>query len=291
MSARMINRREFGQAMASAGGALLGSTLLGGWARPSPTEKTPVALQLYTVRDLIQADFTGTLKKVSKIGYDAVEFATHYGGLPPSQLKSILADLGLKCAGAHEGFDRLDKELDQVVAFHQSLGNTFITCPAIPQSWREKGADGYRQFGQRLNEIGAQIKKSGMQLCYHNHSFEFVKADGKYLLDILFEAADPGAVQAEIDVYWVTHAGEDPVSFIRKHAGRCPLFHIKDMKPGEKKEFAPVGRGIIKMKEVIQAAQASGAVWLIVEQDRTDGSPLEAIEISLKSMRRLLLKS
>ena len=285
-----ITRRDFTRKMAAVSSALgMGSfmSFKHDRANAAGKEKTPVALQLYTVRELTAKDFTGTLKTVAKIGYDAVEFAG-YGGLSAGDLRKLIDDLGLKCAGTHEGFENLEKNLDETIAFSAKIGNSFIVCPSMPAEWRDKGADGFRGFGERMNEVGSKVKKAGMQLCYHNHNFEFKKEGGKYLIDYLFETADPELVKAEIDVYWVKYGGEDPASFIRRHSNRCPMIHMKDMADDRDKSFAPVGTGILDMKSIVQAARQANAVWFIVEQDRTKQPVLEAIEISLKNMRTLL---
>ena len=116
-----------------------------------------------------------------------------------------------------------------------------------------------------------------MQLCYHNHDFEFKKANGKYLLDYLFESADPELVKAEVDVYWVRHGGEDPVHHLRKYRGRCSSLHMKDMTRDNRKTYAPVGTGQLNFPEIIRTAKEIGAVWFVVEQDEADQPVLDAI--------------
>ncbi|MCE5252585.1 sugar phosphate isomerase/epimerase [bacterium] len=247
----------------------------------------PVGLQLYTLRELTEKDFTGTLKKVAAIGYDGVEFAG-YGGLSAVELKKLIDDLGLKCAGTHEGFENLEKKLDETIAFNAGIGSSFIICPSMPGEWRDKGAEGFKAFGERMNKIGAAVKKAGMQLCYHNHNFEFKKENDKFLIEYLYETADPELVKAEVDVYWVQFAGENPAAFIRRYGKRCILIHMKDMADDADRSFAPVGTGVLDMKSIVRASKEANAAWFIVEQDRTKRPPLEAVGISLKNMRTLL---
>lgn len=253
----------------------------------APAKRTPVALQLYTVRELTVKDFAGTLGKVAKMGYDAVEFAG-YGGIAAEDMKKLLGDLGLVCAGTHEGYERLDTKLGEVIEYNHTIGNEWLVCPSMPKEWSEKGAEGFKAFAGRLNVIGGKAREAGMRLCYHNHSFEFKKADGKYLLDILLAAADPGLVDAEVDVYWVKHGGEDPVAFMTRHPGRCPLLHMKDMVDDSERSYAPVGTGILDMKGIVRAARKAGTKWFIVELDSSKLPMLEAIDISLVNMRKLL---
>ena len=284
-----ITRRDFTGKLAA--GAFLGiGGLMAAHSNETEAQKekqTPVGLQLYTVRDLASKDFAGTLKQVAQIGYDSVEFAG-FGGLSAKEVKKLLDDLGLACAGSHEGYDGLSKNLSAVIDFNLAIGNAYIVCPSMPQEWRGKGAEGFKAFGEKLTEIGRTVNKSGMQFCYHNHNFEFEKADGKYLIDYLLESSDPKAVKSEVDVYWVQYANADPAAFINKYSTRCPMIHMKDMANDEKRSFAPVGAGIMDMKSIVRAARKAKAARYIVEQDTVKGPVLEAIAVSLKNMRELL---
>ena len=283
-----VSRREFTKKLILASSTIGLSALA---ARCSKNEQDqvdfPIGIQLYTVRELTKTDFTGTITKIAKMGYDAVEFAG-YGNLTAPQVKALLDDLGLQCAGTHEGFGNLDNNLQERIDFNLAIGNEYIVCPSMPEEWRQNGADGIKAFAEKMNTFGQKIKAAGMQLCYHNHAFEFEKVNDKYIIDHLFEATDHDLVKSELDVYWVVRGGEDPVSFLQNHAGRCPLLHMKDMANDKDKSFAPVGTGTLDMKAIIDMAKKTGAKWFIVEQDRTKLPVLEAIEISLHNLRELL---
>lgn len=287
-----MNRREFAGKVLAAGSTILGAVnLLGmeGWAAPASGKgkKVPVGLQLYTVRDLAGKDFVGTLKKVAEIGYDAVEFAS-YGGMASVDLKKLLDELKLRVAGSHEGIDRLQKELEKTIEYNREIGNRFVICPVMPPQWSQRGSAGYKEFAQLLEKAGEKIQQAGMQLCYHNHDFEFKQEEGKYLLEFLLEACKADLVKMEVDAYWVKKAGVDPVEFFQKHTGRCRLIHMKDMTADAKQDFAPVGTGSMDFKNLIPAARKAGVEWFIVEQDKANQPVLEAITISLKNMRELL---
>lgn len=247
----------------------------------------PVGLQLYTLRDLMQKDFVGTIKKVAEIGYDAVEFAG-YGGMTAKDLKKLLDDCGLICAGTHEGFENLEKNTDQTIAFNAGIGCPNIVVPGMPGEYRDKGAEGFRKFGERLTEIGRKVKAAGMKFAYHNHNFEYVKDGDVYLIDRLFETADPSIVTQEVDVYWVKYAGVDPIQYIKAHAARCSMIHMKDMADDADRSFAPVGTGVIDLAGIVKASRAAGVEWFVVEQDRTKEPPLDAVTVSLKNMKKLL---
>jgi len=280
MKTSAMTRRRFGGQLLAAGAA--GALGCGRASKPQP-----VALQLYTLRDLMQQDFTGVLEKVAEIGYDAVEFAG-YGGLGAAEVMKRLEELGLRCAGTHEGFERLSDALDQTLEFNAAIGNRYIICPAMPGQWRGSGTDGFRAFGEQLNRIGEKVKAAGMQLCYHNHDFEFVKEGDQLLIDALFGVCDPDLVKAEVDVYWVQRGGQDPAQFIRRLGDRVALLHMKDMAGDAQKSFAPVGTGVMDMASIVAAGREIGVEWYVVEQDQTQRPPLDAVEISLKNMRALL---
>lgn len=241
----------------------------------------PVALQLYTVREDCQRDFAGTLRQVAAMGYAGVELAG-YGGFTAAALRSLLDDLGLAVAGNHVRLERLENELDQVIEENLVLGNRYVVCPSIPE-YRRQDEAGWRQVAGSLDAIGQRLKAHGLQLCYHNHAFEFVRVGEGYALDLLFAATDPDRVKAELDVYWVRRGGEDPVAYLRRLGPRCPLVHLKDMAPDG--SFAEVGTGQLDFAAI--CAAASGAAWFVVEQDVCQRPPLESARISLENLHRM----
>lgn len=238
---------------------------------------------MYTVRDEAQKDFVGTLKAVANMGYPAVQPAG-YGGLSARDLKKVLDDLGLAVAGVHLSLEGLETQTDQEVSFALDLGTPDVVISAIPQQRRPDKA-GYVQVAESMNRIGARCKALGARLSYHNHAFEFERFDGQYALDLMFSICDPDLVKWEPDVYWIKYGGEDPSAYIRKYTGRTPLVHLKDMTADESRTFAEVGEGILDFPAIFQAAEASGAEWYVVEQDRWARPSLEAAALSLKHLR------
>ena len=247
----------------------------------------PISLQLYTVRDLAAKDFAGTLKEVSNIGYRNVELAG-YGNLKTAkEAKKALDDAGLKVSGAHAPIDALEKNLNQVLDENAELQNTTVICPWLPEQ-RRKDAAGWKQCAETLSNIGRACHEKGVDFAYHNHSFEFEKFDGKTGLDILFDNCQPHLVRAEVDVYWVKHGGEDPVTRINQLGRRVILLHLKDMTPGEDRKFAPVGTGILDFKAILDVASRLGVKYGVVEQDNCyELPPLNAIRISYQNLQKL----
>jgi sugar phosphate isomerase/epimerase len=246
--------------------------------------RIPVALQMYTVRDEAARDFRGTLEKVAEMGYEGVELAGT-GGLSASDLKRALADLRLRVAGSHVPLSQLEGDVSEALDYYAALGAKHLACPWLPEDRRSE--EGYRRLAGTLNTAGAKARDRGIQLCYHNHDFEFQTYNGRTGFDLLFGATDPDLVKIELDVYWAQFAGHDPADLIRRYAGRIPLVHLKDMTGGDTPTFAEVGEGRMDFQAIFQACEETGGVaWYIVEQDKCGRPPLESARISLDNLRK-----
>ena len=254
---------------------------------PMP-DKLPITLQMYTVRDDAARDFAATAETLAQIGYAGVELAGYGSAKTAEAVRSILDDNGLMVAGMHVSLDVLENDLSKAIEEALMVGSEFISCPFLGAD-RRQSLDDYKRLGAILNDIGARLKESEIQLCYHNHDFEFEKFGGDVSgFDALFAAADKELVKVEMDTYWVKRAGEDPAAYLRKYAGRVPLVHLKDMTPGENPTFAEVGEGIIDYPSLFEAAKVGGALYYVVEQDRCEKhAPLESVRISFENLKKM----
>lgn len=242
----------------------------------------PTALQLYTVRDEAAHDFAGTLHKVAGIGYKAVEFAG-YGGLSAQALTALLAETGLQAASTHVGLDALTEDPDLAIAYCVAIGCSNLVLPWLPPERR--AASDLAALAPRLDELGRRCQAQGISFAYHNHDFEFAKLDESYLLDRLLETTDPALVGLEFDAYWAAYAMVDPVAYLRRHATRVRLVHLKDM--AMDRRFAEVGDGILDIGALCAAAAEAGVRWQIVEHDQPLMPSLESARRSLENLRRL----
>jgi Sugar phosphate isomerases/epimerases len=250
--------------------------------------RIPIALQLYTVREEAARDLAGTLAKVAEIGYSGVELGG-FPGTDAAEVRRMLDDNGLAPVGTHVAIDVLEKSLPDVIAYNQTLGTPYVTCPYLGDDRRGDIA-AYRATGRLLNDIGAKLKAEGLTFAYHHHAFEFeAKEDGVYGLDALLEAADPENLGLELDTYWVAKGGEDPVAYLQKYRGRVRLVHVKDMAgPEADGRFAEVGEGVLDWPAIFEAAESGSVAHYIVEQDRCfDRTPLESIALSLDNLRKM----
>jgi sugar phosphate isomerase/epimerase len=244
----------------------------------------PVALQLYTVRDQTAKDFAGTLRRVAEIGYGAVELVG-YGGLSTEALVDLLAETGLRAASTHVGVDALEADLDREIAVCSAIGCTNLVLPWLPPERR--GAEAMDALAPRLNQIGRRCREQGIAFAYHNHDFEFAQVEGRPMLDRLLESTDPALVGLELDVYWAAYANVEPVGYLREHADRIRLLHLKDL--GADRRFAEVGEGTLDIGAICAAAEAAGVRWLIVEHDQPTMPSLESARRSLENLRRMNL--
>lgn len=245
--------------------------------------KIPVGLQLYTVREAIEQDFEGTLRKVAKMGYAGVEFAGVYGK-DIAKTRELLDELGIKTAGLHLSLMDLENELPKFVEIARTLGTTNLIVCSMPEELRAD-KPGWLSTAERMNKVGENLNKEGMQLLYHNHSFEFEKFEGEYGYDIFFGAMNPDLVKNEIDVFWVKYGGLDPAEYIQKYSKRMGIVHLKDMSKGTDPTYTEVGEGILNLDEISKAAEESTATWYVVEQDTCQRPPLESAEISINNLK------
>jgi sugar phosphate isomerase/epimerase len=311
----MLNRRSF---ITSTGllalGALLvprGTRALGtlapwdilgsmGMGRPY----TDIGLQLYTVRDAMAADPAAALAKVASIGYTAVEGATYTGsekfyGMDPAAFLSLLKANGLKMPSSHY---RLGEELekgqpvqgtllhdwDRAVADAHAAGVEYMVCAFLSQPERGN-LDHFKQLADIFNKAAEKCRAAGIQFCYHNHDFEFQPQNGTFPYDILLGNTDPELVKMEMDLYWVTKAGQDPVSLFGKYPGRFALWHLKDMDNTAEKKFTEVGNGVIDFKNIFAHASQAGMKRFFVEQDYCPGNPFDSITQSIAYIKKNLV--
>ena len=222
-----------------------------------------IAAQLYTLRDRLRsaADFPPIFERLREIGYEAVEIA----GIWPSDMAGMVA-----CA-AHVGLG----EIDQAVPRCKALGCRYVVVPSLPLGYQSP--DGFRRFATEADVIAAALRKTGLELGYHNHDFE---------LSIGFELLFAGDLLAELDTFWLKHAGADPVAWIQRLSGRVPLIHLKDMAADGRQ--TEVGEGILDWPAILSACRGAGTEWLVVEQDEGDRDPMESLEISYQNLVAML---
>ncbi|SMF91858.1 Sugar phosphate isomerase/epimerase [Paenibacillus uliginis N3/975] len=248
--------------------------------------KMGIGLQMYTLRDETAQDFRGTLRKVAELGYEGVEFAG-YGDIPAEEMKTLLQELGLKAIGSHVGLHLLRDDLQKEIDYLKTIGAKYMMCPYVAPEDRED-AEGWKNLFAFLEEVGAEARKQGLIFGYHNHAFEFeAEVDGQFVFDAMYSTTSPNAVQVEMDVCWVQFAGQDPLAYIPKYAGRLPLLHLKDFSKDAdgNMQTLELSQGSVDLPAVIKAASDAGTEWLIVEQDVCQNPPLQSVSNSLNWLK------
>lgn len=255
------------------------------------TVMTVVAAQLYTLRDFMKTpeDIAKSLKKVSEIGYRAVQ-VSGVGPIDPKELRRILDGEGLEVCATHISYEAMRDRTESVIEEHNIIGCKNAGIGGLPGNFRSY--EGYKTFAKEASEVAKKLAEGGISFIYHNHSFEFQRfEDGRTGIEILYGESDPAYFLGEIDTYWVQNAGADPVVWIKKLAGRMPVIHFKDMAvKGNDSIMAEVGEGNLNWPAIIEACKEAGIRWHVVEQDVCQRDPFESLAISLRNLKELGLE-
>ncbi|HEY0177750.1 MAG TPA: sugar phosphate isomerase/epimerase [Pedobacter sp.] len=233
-----------------------------------------VGIQLYTVKNEMLADAAGTLKQLAAIGYNEIESAKsekgNYYGLTPKEIKKICADLGISLVSGHVQIDNdWQRSIDQAA----EAGQSYLVCSVLPGSGQN--VENYQRSADIFIKAGEECLKAGLTFGYHNHDYEFEKAGGQTLYDILLDRTDPKLVKMELDLGWVIATGSDPEYYFNKYPGRFPLWHMKDMDT-KLKHSTEFGKGDVKIKALFNSAVKSGLKHFFIEQEEFTLTPLES---------------
>jgi|SRR5579872_1650295 len=278
-----INRRLFL--------SLVGASALPSFAR---TLKV-IGVQLYTVRFVLPQKPLETLRAIEQIGYREVEAtANNLDAIWPSLKQTSLKPVSLHLDPGI--FLHAQDKIPAAIDSAKQHGFQYVVCPYVAPKDRG-GVEVVRKLADSLNSAGELAHKAGMNLCYHNHAFDFQPiGNGKTLLDVLLETANPKYVGLELDIMWAQVAGVDPVSVLQKYGHRVELMHLKDVAPGTaqrynegipRNAFREVGNGVIKIQPVLKAAAQAGVKHYFVEQDQTPGDPIDSLRQSFQYLEKV----
>ncbi len=283
----LISRRDILKWSAAAGAA----ALVAPRAFAQDKKRIPIALQLYSVRDVAGKDFDGALKQVAEMGFDGVEFAG-YGkyAKDPDGLRKLLEDLKLKAAGTHIGAgsfvgDALKKTID----FHKAIGCHFLI---VPGDGRFTNPEKSKEYAEFMTKTAEALKAEGLFTGHHNHTQEFAKAPegDKTYFDLFAERTSKDVILQQ-DMGHTMAANVDPTAIVKKYAGRIKTTHIKNRpaKSSGKKPF--VGEDNFDWKGYVTACyEVGGTEWFTLEQEEyPDGkTSMECTKISLDGLKGVL---
>ena len=239
-----------------------------------------IGAQYYTIRDYCQTieDFDNSCKKVSEIGYKAVQLSG-IGAFTADEIKPILDKYGLKVVCTHRGAQSYLENLDKEIEFHKTLDCNICGLGVMPNLSTDR--ENVLDFCNKFSPICEKLKEHGLVFAYHNHAFEFDKIDGQFAFDFLIDHIKSDNFKLILDVYWLSYAGVNPAKFLREHKDNIACVHFKDLKIVKNTPcFAEVGQGNIDWDDVISACDEANIEYALVEQDRCDGDPFECLKTS-----------
>jgi sugar phosphate isomerase/epimerase len=293
----MPSRRDFLKTCAAS--LVYGSSPMLAEDLQAKTLNLPLALQLYSVRELLPADYAGTLKEIGKLGYREVESAGYFNH-SATEIKQAMDDAGLKLVSAHYPSDDLHRQFDQILSFNKELGVTYIVC-ASPRRKNANSAprdstftlDDWRSNADEFNALGEKVAAAGMKFGYHNHFTEFHVTDGIVPYVELLRLTDPSKVTMEMDCGWVIVGGGNPIEYLRNYPTRISMLHVKDFKgaetpPSNLNRPVELGKGTIDYGPILHEAAKTGSVkHCFVEQEAFNVPPMQSLKIDADYMRSL----
>ena len=291
----MISRRRFIQAGALASAALASPVV-------AQRRQYKMGLQLFTVRAPMRTDVDGTLTRIAGMGYEEAETygfdpaRLGYYGLPAKDFAERLRARKMTTPSGHydlnqfaaTSVDDLKRYVDRCIEGARVLGQAYITWPLLPEGFRT--IDKIKIIAERLNIAGAQIKKAGLELAYHNHDFEFVDQNGQKGYDIILKETDPALVKLQMDLYWMAHANQSPNDWFKRAPGRFVMWHVKDMHKVSR-DYTELGNGSIDYTKIWPDTSLAGMKHFFVEQGGNfTHDPMRSVADSAEYVKRALLK-
>jgi len=277
--------------------ALLALTTSARAAELSGDFKGPLGLQLYTLRESFKTNVPATLDKVKAMGFTEIEGGGDYG-LGIEKFTALLRERGLKMASAGFGYDAMKRDIAAAVRRAQAFGVKFVMCAWIPHAESGFTEADVRRAAADFNTWGAAFKEAGITFTYHPHGYEFrplADDSGRTHFDLLVAETKPEYVSFEMDVFWVTHPGQDPAKLLAKYPNRWAMMHLKDLRRGAptrihtghapQSDDVPLGTGQVNWPAVLKQAAAVGVKHYFIEDE--SAAPLVAVPMSVKYLERV----
>ena len=238
-----------------------------------------ITVQLYSLRDALEADFEGTIRKLAAIGFPCVEPAGFHG-CKPAEVAKLLADLNLSAPTAHCGLPLGDAK-NEIIETALELGHRYLITGG-PPGWQDDytTTDQVKAIAEQYCIAADNVAPHGFQVGYHNHDWDLAEFEGQPAYHT-FLAHTPESVLWEADLFWIARAGIDPAGFLQEIGPRGKVLHFKDGHITDRSieiPFLPAGQGEVDLVAAAQAAK--DAEYIAVELDAYDGDMLKAVEQS-----------
>jgi sugar phosphate isomerase/epimerase len=273
----LASRRTFLTQLAG----VLVAPAVAGLPRVTRARLGPIGIQTYSVRYLMAKEPAGTLAALSRIGYRQVELIKA-DVARPAEMRRLLDQNHLTAPSGH--LTLVDMRQNWPLALDDAaiMGQSYIVCAWVPED--ERTADGWKRIAAELNTLGESSRKHGIQLAYHNHSFEWTASGSVVPYEVLLTECDAKLVQMEIDIYHMVAGGQNPLTYFARYPGRFPLLHVKDM--GTEGEMVDVGRGTIDFGAIFAKAGQGGVKYYFVEHDNPP-DPIADAKVCYDYLRQL----
>ncbi len=246
-----------------------------------------IGVQFYTIHDSLDTieNFDKACGRVSDIGYKIVQISGT--ALPASEMKQVLDKYGLEVVTTHRSYYDFTTNPDQIIEYNKTLGSSMCGLGIMPRP-AISDTKAFCEFIENVNKFCEMAKKENMCFGYHNHSVEFIKQDGKMIIDRIIEETDPETCNFIVDTFWVQNGGKNPEDFIRSLGKRAKAVHFKDyavdpvLWDKEAPRMKEVGNGVLNWDGIIRACEEAGTQWALVEQDKNwiNDDPFEALKTS-----------
>lgn len=252
-------------------------------------QKKEIGLQLWSVRNDMKSNPVSTIEKIGEMGYSFIEAAGYndgkFYGMTPDEFKNLLNKNNLEFLSSHTGqaapdssnWDEVMAWWDKAIDAHAQAGVKFIVQPFMDKKGYSS-LEGLKSYCNYFNAVGEKCNAKGIRFGYHNHNKEFEEVEGKVRYDYLLQNTDPKKVMFQLDLYWITEAGADPVEYFKKYPGRFELWHVKD-------ETEIGAKGIMNFEPIFKAKKLAGTKHIIVEVERYNFKPLVSVKKSLEFLQ------
>jgi sugar phosphate isomerase/epimerase len=262
-----------------------GSLVLPYFGNAAAKKITNAGVQLYTFRNEMSSDATGTLKKIAALGIKQIESAKsnkgHYYGLTPKEMKQTCANLGMTLRSGHV---HIDNNWQQTMDEAAESGQEYLICSTMPTAGQT--TDNYKKVAEIFNKAGEACKKMGLKFGYHNHEYEFDSHNGNVLYDVLLDNTQADLVNMEMDLGWVIVAGKNPLDYFKKYPGRFPLWHLKDMDV-VKKHSVEFGKGQLDIVQLLKHSKQAKMKYFFIEQEEYASTPFESMQYNMDYLKKV----
>ena len=283
-----MKRRHFLQSVTLGAAGLYTNQLFADFSK-----KKSLGVQLYSVRDAVSKNLEGALEKLASLGFDNIELFGYNGtffGKSATEFKSILNKTCISVFSSHhttgfaiKGKGTLTDNWEKSVEDLHAIGAKYMACSYLFPN--ERTTENYKALPSLLDKSGTVTKAAGIQFAYHNHDFEFQKFEDTLVYDHILTKTSSDLVKMEMDLYWTSKAGQDPIKYFEKYPGRFELWHVKDMSAGAG-EITEVGNGVIDFDRIFAARKKAGLKHWFIEQDTSKGDMFESLKTSVTNISK-----